>query len=1479
MKSGFETKAGNEPGAGKSAFVPPSVEQMAKLFPQLEIIELLGQGGMGAVYKARQPRLNRFVALKILSPEKQNDPQFAERFEREARALAWLNHPNIVTIYDFGETQGNYYLLMEFVDGMTLRQLLQARRLASAEALAIVPQICQALQYAHEQGIIHRDIKPENILLDKKGQVKIADFGIAKLLNQAPQNISLTGAKDVVGTPHYMAPEQIEKPQTVDHRADIYSLGVVFYEMLTGELPLGNFQPPSQKVQIDVRLDEVVLHAMEKEPERRYQKASQVKTAVETIARTTAPVPNAEMFARKILAGDYTLDIGSCLHRGWTLVRSNFWPVVGVTTLILLLRSAALCALIGVVVSGPLMGGLCLYFLKKIRGEPAGVGTAFSGFSSAFLPLFLASFVITVLTTAGFFCLLLPGIYLAVAWTFTLALIIDKRLGFWPAMRLSRKTVSKHWWKLFGFIIVLSLIKMAGMLVFFVGSLVTAPVALAALMYAYEDIFGATKNPADIPSPVPPVATTGTSGGWKKAAVVGGLGFVAIILLLCVATLLLGKRHKPTELPRKGLVALWSGEGNGNDSAGNNTAILTDMTFAEGKVDRAFSLNGSSSYARVPFNSSLDMENRDGLTISAWIKPANVDDFHPIVEWNSTAVPPLGIGCQLRLGRNPKSQGQLTAIIVDMNGHYHSLESPMGAVVNDRFQHVAATYDKASGAGILYLDGRVVAQSKWESFAPKTKGDLWISRRPTDQPNNWTYNKFFAGLLDEIAIYNRALTAGEIQTYFGAVRTNENLQSNQPLGYEANHLGGVRTNESLQSAQPTPTIAVTDLAGSNALGNLLNEDQRLVAQWTGRKFQRFLDERTFDGWSNNDRAGLERRLIDTLKGPRSDEYYQAINTLAALRSANALPVLREIAFDRREKDNRDRWMSVRALGLLGDKQSAPEMIHLLYHYNVNTRWWAQISLVRLTDQNFGKDWKAWGSWWNSHNGQPPFNPEIIRWSKTQAEPDKLAESLAESDRKFLENIGGKRSQTGSPVIDDAFWQNLDRKNYQRYREGLQKAPEALIVRPTHYDLNQLSHTGIGAHYGWIDGKMANLCVSFSELVSYAYTKQAVWDERLMTRTEFPQELIGKLTFDVIDTLRVQPVEKLQAEIKQQLKQKFGLSWHREIRDTKVLFIKVKDPQLLESKITRVFADSQSIPELAGDWENYFGKPVLDETGLTNRYDRKLGLIPAAYIPNRTKDLDANNAFLAQYGLELVPTNQPMEWLALERVKNDKPSNPNNETAPASAEQLRSKLEAALKAKNKNAVLSLVNWQGVSEDMKSMITEEDADMVKQDIAGVKLLPLPADFQPTNEMNGIRYMPNVIVVGIIDVEFTEKGNAVQMPYGTKDGIFYLASTIEEKTVMPATKAKSINILAMGSAMPDAGTFTGAYVYVKDGKEIKEDMSGKGNLSKAFWGDYIKSCTVQKDSDSQDWIQLVISEDGQDIFKSEKVRTKDPIVWEKK
>jgi serine/threonine protein kinase/C-terminal processing protease CtpA/Prc len=283
--------------------LPP--EQIAAHFPQLEILECLGRGGMGVVYKARQKTLNRFVALKLLAPERVNDPKFAERFAREAQALAALNHPNIVTIYDFGQAGGFYYLLMEFVDGLNLRQLLRTRKFTPEEALAIVPPLCDALQFAHDRGIVHRDIKPENLLLDKTGRVKVADFGIAKMLGTINSNGTASEStptenvtQSAVGTPTYSAPEQKTNPQHVDSRADIYSLGVVFYELLTGELPGKQLQPPSRKVQIDVRLDEVVLRALEQKPELRYQQVSEVKTMVETIVGS-AGVPPADQGKKK----------------------------------------------------------------------------------------------------------------------------------------------------------------------------------------------------------------------------------------------------------------------------------------------------------------------------------------------------------------------------------------------------------------------------------------------------------------------------------------------------------------------------------------------------------------------------------------------------------------------------------------------------------------------------------------------------------------------------------------------------------------------------------------------------------------------------------------------------------------------------------------------------------------------------------------------------------------------------------------------------------------------------------------------------------------------------------------------------------------------------------------------------------------------------------------------------------------------------
>jgi len=374
-----------------SDFEPPAIEQLAELFSQIEVLELLGKGGMGAVYKARQPALDRLVAVKILPPEIGRNSTFAERFTREARALARLSHPNIVAIHDIGQADELLYFVMEYVDGVNLRQAIQAGLLTQNEALAVVPQICDALQYAHDAGIVHRDIKPENILLDKRGQVKIADFGLSKILQQEWSDLSLTGTQQVMGTLRYMAPEQLQKTRTVDHRADIYSLGVVFYELLTGEVPMGHFDPPSSKIEIDVKLDKVVLRALAREPDKRYQQANELKTDVQATRSLPAPaqteqedrssvVPELLLRRLAVTCGILTLIsavLTTLLITGVLINSSNFDAFF---------RSDAfnIPAIIAQALSIP-VGMLML--ISGLLGKPDGAGGIFFSIRLGFVPL------------------------------------------------------------------------------------------------------------------------------------------------------------------------------------------------------------------------------------------------------------------------------------------------------------------------------------------------------------------------------------------------------------------------------------------------------------------------------------------------------------------------------------------------------------------------------------------------------------------------------------------------------------------------------------------------------------------------------------------------------------------------------------------------------------------------------------------------------------------------------------------------------------------------------------------------------------------------------------------------------------------------------------------------------------------------------------------------------------------------------------
>ncbi len=276
-------------GGSMQNWEPPTIEEAARLFPNYRVVDVLGRGGMGAVYKAVQTALDRVVAIKLLPLEISIDRDFADRFVREARTMAKLNHPNIVSVFDFGTTpEGHLYFVMEFVEGTTLHHLIKTTGLKPVQCLELIVSVCEALQYAHGEGVVHRDIKPANVLVDMKGRVKVADFGLARMDSPTSEQWGQTMTGMVLGTPDYMAPEQ-KSGSRVDHRADIYSLGVMLYEMLCGQIPQGIFAPPSQRVSVDERIDQVVIRAMQQEPDRRYANTKEMQAEVENIRNTPLP--------------------------------------------------------------------------------------------------------------------------------------------------------------------------------------------------------------------------------------------------------------------------------------------------------------------------------------------------------------------------------------------------------------------------------------------------------------------------------------------------------------------------------------------------------------------------------------------------------------------------------------------------------------------------------------------------------------------------------------------------------------------------------------------------------------------------------------------------------------------------------------------------------------------------------------------------------------------------------------------------------------------------------------------------------------------------------------------------------------------------------------------------------------------------------------------------------------------------------------
>ncbi|WNG55054.1 serine/threonine protein kinase [Archangium gephyra] len=257
------------------------------LIPGYRLESLVGAGGMGEVHKAIQLSLNRTVAVKLLNQQLALEESFVARFQKEAAALATLHHPNIVSIVDKGSTPSTYYLVMEFVDGPSLRERMRAPPEDPQETLRVMLQICRAIEYAHNRNVIHRDLKPENILFDEQaGDLpKVTDFGLASFLEDTSTRFALTGTHMAMGTLSYMAPEQRVDAKNADGRADIFALGLILYEMLVGELPAGSFEPPSRrKPKLDSRLDGIIERCLKQQPSERYATVTDLIRDLEPLA-------------------------------------------------------------------------------------------------------------------------------------------------------------------------------------------------------------------------------------------------------------------------------------------------------------------------------------------------------------------------------------------------------------------------------------------------------------------------------------------------------------------------------------------------------------------------------------------------------------------------------------------------------------------------------------------------------------------------------------------------------------------------------------------------------------------------------------------------------------------------------------------------------------------------------------------------------------------------------------------------------------------------------------------------------------------------------------------------------------------------------------------------------------------------------------------------------------------------------------------
>lgn len=320
-----------------TSFTPPSPAELDALLSAYEVHDFIAKGGMGAVYLGRQISLDRPVAIKILPDEFGSDPSYRISFETEAKAMARLNHPYLVGIYDFGDLNGTLYIIMEYVPGRTLFELSHGNVIEMKVAAGLISKMCIGLHHAHMANLIHRDIKPANVLIDEQRNPKIVDFGLARPVDDSHEGI-------VFGTPGYTAPEIYTNPHIADHRSDIYSVGVMLYELLTGKLPSTPFIPVSSTAGVHPGFDLIIRRSIHPQMDQRYNDAAEMAAAIDTLlANLESKPPAAQVPTPAVLATPSfhsNAVIGSRLTRPVVAKKtSSFAPLLLVGVLVLSIAS------------------------------------------------------------------------------------------------------------------------------------------------------------------------------------------------------------------------------------------------------------------------------------------------------------------------------------------------------------------------------------------------------------------------------------------------------------------------------------------------------------------------------------------------------------------------------------------------------------------------------------------------------------------------------------------------------------------------------------------------------------------------------------------------------------------------------------------------------------------------------------------------------------------------------------------------------------------------------------------------------------------------------------------------------------------------------------------------------------------------------------------------------------------------------------